>query len=77
MFLVVEREEKGKKKITGISGFGIFCPKMAVSWRKTVFQKMGCWNPYFYSVFWVRAFLAKLSKREILDTHQKKEKIDW
>ena len=31
VFLVV-REEKGKKTmITGISGFGFFCPKMAVS----------------------------------------------
>ena len=36
--------------ITGISEFGFFCPKMAVSWRITSFQKIG-WNPYFYSVF--------------------------
>ena len=30
VFLVVEREKKGQK-ITGISGFGFFGPKMAVS----------------------------------------------
>ena len=29
---------------------------------------------YFYSVFWVRALWAKVSKQEILDTHQKREK---
>ena len=40
-----------------------FGPKMAVSWRICVFQKKVCWNPYFYSVFWVRAFWAKLSKK--------------
>ena len=44
---------------------------MAVSWRKAVFQKMGCWNPYFYSVFWVRVFWAKLSKKGNLNTRQK------
>ena len=33
------------------------------------------WNPYFYSVFWVRAFWAKVSKKELLKTHQKREKM--
>ena len=61
--------------ITGISGFGIFCPKMAVSWRISVFQKMPCWNPYFYSVFWVRAFLAKLSKKGNFGHPPKKRKF--
>ena len=51
--------------ITGISGFGFFGPKkMAFSWRITFFQKIG-WNPYFYSVLWVRVFWAKLSKKAI------------
>ena len=40
-----------------------FGPKMAVSWRICVFQKKVCWNPYFYSVFWVRAFWAKFVKK--------------
>ena len=26
-------------------------------------KKKACWNPYFYSVFWVRAFWAKVSKK--------------
>ena len=36
---------------------------MAVSWRTSAFQKKRPWNPYFYSVFWVRAFWAKVSKK--------------
>ena len=52
---------------------GFFVPKMVVSWRITVFPKMPCWNPYFYSVFWVRAFWAKLSKKGLLDTPSKKK----
>ena len=53
----------------------VFGPKMAVSWRICFYSKKVCWNPYFYCVFRVRAFRAKLSKREILDTHPKKKKI--
>ena len=64
--------------ITGISGFGFFDPKMAVSWLKTVFHKMGCWNPYFYSVLGVRAFWAKVSKKGNFEKSPKKmEKFDW
>ena len=49
---------------------------MAVWWRKTVFQKMGCWNPCFYSVFFACAlFWPSCQKREILDTHQKKKNL--
>ena len=48
---------------------------MAVSWRISAFQKKGAWNPYFYSVFRVRAVWAKLSKKEILDTHPKRKNI--
>ena len=62
--------------ITGISEFGFFCPKMAVSWRNTVFQKMGCWNPYFYSVFWVRTFWAKLSKKGNFG-HPPRKRKNW
>ena len=63
--------------ITGISGFGFFWSKMAVSWRITFFQRKIGWNPYFYSVLGVRVFWAKLSKKAILDTPPKKKKIDW
>ena len=51
-------------------------PKMAVSWRTSVFQKT-LLKPLFLYCFWVHAFWAKVSKNEILDAHQKREKIDW
>ena len=54
---------------------GFLCPKMAVSWRITVFQKLVCWNPYFYSVLGVRAFWAKLSKKAIFGHPPKKKNI--
>ena len=37
--------------------------------------KKRVWNPYLNSVFWVRAFWAKVSKKEILKSHQEKWKI--
>ena len=76
VFCCCKRRKRPKKKITGISGCGFFCPKMAVSWLKTVFQKMGCWNPYCYSVLGVRAFLAKLSKKGNFE-HPPKERKKW
>ena len=36
---------------------------MAVSWRISIFQKLACWNPYFYSVLGGRACWANLSKK--------------
>ena len=54
---------------------GFFCPKMAVSWRTSVFQKLVCRNPYFYSVWGVRAFWAKLSKKAIFGHPPKKRKF--
>ena len=62
--------------ITGIYEFGFFCPKMAVSWRITVFQKLVCWNPYFYSVLGVRVFWAKFSKKGIFG-HPQKIRYFW
>ena len=40
------------------------------------FQKQRAWNPYFYSVFWVRVFWAKVSKK-IEKPPRKMEKFDW
>ena len=74
VFYVVEREEKGKKMITEIYEFG-FLSKNGRFVTHICFSKNTCWNPYFYSVFWVRAFWAKVSKKEILDTHQKGKKL--
>ena len=52
---------------------GFFGPKMAVSWRISAFQKKGAWNPYFYRVFRVRVFWAKLSKKGNFGHPPKKE----
>ena len=64
--------------ITGIYEFGFFCPKMAVSWRIPFFppKKIG-WNPYFYSVFGVRIFWAKLSKKGNFWTPTQKRRKFW
>ena len=76
VFCCCYRRKRQKKMITGISGFGFFCPKMAVSWLKTVFHKMGCWNPYFYSVLGGCApFGPRCQKREILKSHPKNGKF--
>ena len=54
--------------ITWISGW-FFGPEMAVSWRISVFQKLVCWNPYFYRC---ALFGPSCQEREILDPHQKR-----
>ena len=38
------------------------------------FPKKRPWNPYFYSVFWVRAFWAKVSKKGNFEKPPKKRK---
>ena len=53
----------------------VFCSKTGRFVTHNLFQRKVCWNPYFYSVLGVRAFWAKLSNKEILDTHQKR--IFW
>ena len=77
VFLLL-KEKKGKRKmITGISGFGFFGPKMAVSWRITFFQKNRL-KPLFYIVLGVRVFWAKLSKKGNFWTPpKKKDNFDW
>ena len=55
---------------------GFLGPKMAVLCRTTVFQKMGCWNPYFYSVLGVRVFGPSCQKRGNLDPHRKEKWTD-
>ena len=61
--------------ITGISGFGFFCPKMAVSWRTSVFKKCLTETPSFIVFFLVRACLAKLSKKGNSGHPPKKKKL--
>ena len=61
---VLEREEIGKKMMTGISGFGFFCcPKMDISWRITLFLKMPCWTTYFLLCFLGACFFGQVVKK--------------
>ena len=53
--------------------FGFLVQKWPFRDAYLLFKKKGL-KPLFYSVFWVRAFWAKVSKREILKSHQEKWK---
>ena len=52
-----------------------FGPKMAVSWRRTAFQKKGPETTIFIVFFVCALFGPSCQKREILDTQPKKKKI--
>ena len=73
VFFVFEIEEKGKKMITGISGFG-FLSKNGRFVTKKHFPKNGLLRPLFIVLFRVRAFLAKLSKKGNFEHPPKKRK---
>ena len=70
--LLKKRKRQQQKTITGISGFGFFGSKKWPFRDAYLFSKKNL----FYSVFWVRVFWAKLSKRGNLG-HPPKEKFDW
>ena len=69
VFFVVEREEKGKKKDNWNCWICFFCPKVAVSWRITVFQKNLAETPIFIVFFGCALSEPRCQTREILDTH--------
>ena len=75
-FFVLEREEIGKTNDNW--NFWILFKTFVGPKRpfRDAYVFLSLLKPYFYSGFRVRAFWAKLSKREILDTHPKKEKFD-
>ena len=74
-FLLLKGRKQAKKNDNWNFWILVFLvQKMAVSWRICCFQKV-CWNPYFYSVFRVRAFRAKLSKKGNFGHPPKKKKI--
>ena len=61
--------------ITGISEFGFSCPKMAVSWRTSVFSKNALPKPlFFYSVFLGGALLGQVVKKGKFRTPTTKRK---
>ena len=59
---VVEREANGKIDNWNF-WFWVFCPKMAVSWRTSVFQK-NLLKPLFYCVFGCALFGPSCQKRK-------------
>ena len=64
--------------ITGSSELGFFGPKMAVSWRITVFQKTGLLETLFLQCFGGARFLGQAVKRGNFGTPKiKTENFDW
>ena len=75
MFFLPKKKRLGPKKmITGISGFG-FLSKNGRFVTHICFSKNALLKPLFYSVFCVRAFLAKLSKKGNFGHPPKKRKL--
>ena len=74
MFLLLKEEKKGKNDNWNF-WIWFFCPKMAVSWRISLFQKMPCWNPIFIVLFGCALFGPICQKRETLGTHQKVKRL--
>ena len=58
--------------ITGISGFGFFVQNGRFV-TQNCFPKKGLLKPLFLLCFLGARFLAKLSKKGILDTHQEND----
>ena len=73
VFVVGRAENRQKNDNWNFWIWGFFVQKWPFR-DAYLFSKNALLNPYFYSVFWVCAFLAKLSKRGILDTRQKQKK---
>ena len=74
-FLSLKEKKKPEKMIIGISGFGFFCPKMAVSWRASAFQKKLAETPILI-VFLSAHFWAKVPKKGNFGHSPKKGK-NW
>ena len=63
--------------ITGIMNFGFLVQKWPFRDAHLLLKKKEP-DPYFYSVFWVRAFWAKVSKKGNFEKPPRKmEKFDW
>ena len=60
--------------ITEIYKFWVFWSKNGRFVTHICFPKKRPWNPYFYSVFWVQAFWAKMSKKGNFEKPPKKRK---
>ena len=71
--LLLKEKKIGKKNDNWNFWIWVFCPKMAVSWRITVFQKLVCWNP-FLIVFWGCAFSGPSCQKKGISGHPPKNK---
>ena len=69
------KNKKAKKKLEIL--VCCFVQKWPFRDRCLLFKKLVCWNPCFDNVFGVRAFWARLSKREILDPTPKNLTGNW
>ena len=74
MFLLLKEKKTGKRNDNWNFWSWVFGPKMAVSWRKSVLQKIPCWNPYFHSVFEGAFFFGQAVKKGKFG-HPQKRKI--
>ena len=72
MFFVVESERNRKKMITGISGFGF--QKWPFRDAHLFFKNCLAETPIFIVFGGCALFGPSCQERDILDTHQKKEK---
>ena len=76
-FLLLQEKKKAKTKKTGISEFGFFVHKWSFRDAHLFFNKCFAETPIFIVFFGGVLFGPSCQKRESLDTHPKKEKIDW
>ena len=71
VFLLLQEKKKAKKNDNWNFWICLFVPKWPFRDTELFSKKWVAETPIFI-VFWGARFLAKLSKREILDTHHKK-----
>ena len=77
-FLLLKEKKTGKKNDNWNLWILVFLVQKWPFRDAHLLFKKRAWNPYFYSVFWVRAFWAKVSKKgNFQKPPRKMEKFDW
>ena len=76
-FCYCKRRKKQKKMITGISEFWFFVQKWPFRDAHLFFKKCFAETPIFMVFFGCALFGPSCQKKESLDTHPKRKKIDW
>ena len=72
VFCFWKRRNRQKKDNWNLQILGFLVQKRPFRDTQLLFKKRP-WNPYFYSVFWVRAFWAKVSKKGNFEKPPKKK----